>query len=91
VQRVADTPDMASLSFSAGKLDTDLEGRASSLAGLAPVRSIGIAFLILERCRAADCALRWDVPVTIERGKTLRLELSHLNSIHRHAGLSSTP
>src|SRR6266852_5709198 len=76
VQRVA--PDMAQLKFLAGKLDTDLEGRAS-LSGLAP-GEYWISTLNLDAA-AGDMRVRWDVPVKIEHGKTLRLELSNLNSI----------
>jgi hypothetical protein len=83
VQRVA--PDMAQLKFLAGKLDTDLEGRAS-LAGLAP-GEYWISTLNLDAA-AGDMRVRWDVPVKIESGKTLRLELSNLNSIDTR---SSTP
>src|SRR5713226_4777397 len=83
VQRVA--PDMAQLKFLAGKLDTDLEGRAS-LSGLAP-GEYWISTLNLDAA-AGDMRVRWDVPVKIEHGKTLRLELSNLNSIDTR---SSTP
>jgi len=83
VQRVA--PDMAQLKFLAGKLDTDLEGRAS-LAGLAP-GEYWISTLNLD-VAAGDMRVRWDVPVKIERGKTLGLELSNLNSVDTR---SSTP
>jgi hypothetical protein len=66
-------------------LDTDLEGRAS-LSGLAP-GEYWISTLNLDAA-AGDMRVRWDVPVKIERGKTLRLELSNLNSIDTR---SSTP
>ena len=83
VQRVA--PDMAQLKFLAAKMDTDLEGRAS-LSGIAPGEN-WISTLNLDAA-AGDMRVRWDVPVRIERGKTLRLELSNLNSIDAQ---SSTP
>ncbi len=83
VQRVA--PDAAQLKFLAGKADTDLEGRAS-LSGLAP-GEYWISSLNLD-ADAGDMRVRWDVPVKIERGKILRVELSNLNSIDTR---SSTP
>jgi hypothetical protein len=76
VQRVA--PDVAQLNFLAAKADTDLEGRAS-LSGLA-AGDYWISSLNLD-ADAGDMRLRWDVPVKIERGKTVRIELSNLNSI----------
>jgi len=76
VQRVA--PDVAQLNFLAAKADTDLEGRAS-LSGLAP-GDYWISSLNLD-ADAGDMRVRWDVPVKIERGKTIRIELSNLNSI----------
>jgi hypothetical protein len=75
VQRVA--PDVAQLKFLAAKADTDLEGRAS-LSGLVP-GDYWISSLNLD-ADAGDMRVRWDVPVKIERGKTVRAELSNLNS-----------
>src|SRR5229473_4239361 len=76
VQRVA--PDVAQLKFLAAKADTDLEGHAS-LSGLAPgeywISSLN------QDADAGDMRARWDVPVRIERGKTIRIELSNLNSV----------
>ncbi len=83
VQRVA--PDVAQLKFLAAKADTDLEGRAS-LSGLTP-GDYWISSLNLD-ADAGDMRVRWDVPVKIERGKTVRIELSNLNSIDAHG---STP
>lgn len=83
VQRVA--PDVAQLKFLAAKADTDLEGRAS-LSGLTP-GDYWISSLNLD-ADAGDMRVRWDVPVKIERGKTIRIELSNLNSIDAHG---STP
>jgi hypothetical protein len=76
VQRVA--PDEAQLKFLVGKADTDLEGRAS-VSGLAP-GDYWISSLNLD-ANSGDMRVRWDVPVKIERGKTIRVELSNLNSI----------
>jgi hypothetical protein len=83
VQRVA--PDVAQLKFLAAKADTDLEGRAS-ISGLVP-GDYWISSLNLD-ADAGDMRVRWDVSVKIERGKTIRVELSNLNSIDAH---SSTP
>src|SRR5205809_3560625 len=76
VQRVA--PDVAQLKFLAAKADTDLEGRAS-LSGVAP-GDYWISSLNLD-ADAGDMRVRWDVPVKIDGGKTIRVELSNLNSI----------
>jgi len=83
VQRAA--PDVAQLKFLAGKVDTDLEGRGA-ISGLAP-GDYWISSLNLE-ADAGDMRVRWDVPVKMERGKTVRVELSNLNSVDAR---SSTP
>jgi len=83
VQRMA--PEVAQLKFLASKADTDLEGRAF-LSGLAP-GEYWISTLNLD-ADAGDMRVRWDVNVRIERGKTMRVELSNLNSIDAR---SSTP
>jgi len=83
VQRLA--PDVAQLKFLAAKADTDLEGHAT-LSGLAP-GDYWVSTLNLD-ADAGDMRVRWDVPVRIERGKTVRVELSNLNSIDAHG---STP
>jgi hypothetical protein len=83
VQRVA--PEVAQLKFLAAKADTDLEGHAL-FSGLAP-GDYWISTLNLD-ADAGDMRVRWDVPVKIERGKTIRTELSNLNSIDTR---SSTP
>jgi len=71
-------PEIAQVNFLAGKADTDLEGRAS-ISGLAP-GNYWISSLNLD-ASSGDMRVRWDVPVKIERGKALRIELSNLNSI----------
>jgi len=83
VQRTA--PEVAQLKFLAGKADTDLEGHAS-FSGLVP-GEYWISTLNLD-ADAGDMRVRWDVPVKIERAKTVRVELSNLNSIDTR---SSTP
>ena len=75
VQRLA--PDVAQIKFLAAKADTDLEGRAT-VSGLTP-GDYWVSTLNLD-ADAGDMRVRWDVPVRIERGKTVRVELSNLNS-----------
>ncbi len=79
VQRVA--PDLAQIKFLAGKVDTDLEGRGA-IGGLAP-GDYWVSTLNLD-ADAGDMRVRWDVPVKVERGKTVRVELMNLNSIDAH-------
>jgi hypothetical protein len=79
VQQVA--PDLAQLKFLAAKADTDLEGHAS-ISGLTP-GDYWISSLNLD-ADAGDMRVRWDVPAKIERGKSIRVELSNLNSIDAH-------
>jgi hypothetical protein len=76
VARIA--PEIAQVKFLSGKADTDLEGRAS-VSGLAP-GDYWISSLNLD-ANSGDMRVRWDVPVKIERGKTIRVDLSNLNSI----------
>jgi hypothetical protein len=83
VQRLA--PDAAQNRYLAAKADTDLEGRAA-VSGLAP-GNYWVSSLNLD-ANAGDARLRWDVPVTIEAGRTTRIELTNLNSFDAH---SSTP
>ena len=71
-------PEIAQVRFLAGKADTDLEGHAW-VSGLAP-GDYWISSLNLD-ANSSDMRVRWDVPVRIERGKTIRVELSNLNSI----------
>jgi len=78
-------PDIAQVQYLAGKVDTDLEGRAA-ISGLAP-RMYWISSLDLE-VGAGDTRLRWDVPVIVEAGKTTHVELMNVNSIYAQG---STP
>jgi hypothetical protein len=79
VQRAA--PDVAQIQYLAAKVDTDLDGQAA-IAGVAPGK-YWISSLDLD-AGAGDVRLRWDVPVTVEAGKTTRIELMNLNSIDAH-------
>src|SRR5215475_4681508 len=75
VQQIA--PAEAQTRYLAAKADTDLDGHAS-IAGLAP-GSYWLSTLALA-ASAGDARLRWDVPVKIAAGQTLRIELTNLNA-----------
>jgi hypothetical protein len=75
VQQMA--PAEAQTKYFAAKMDTDLDGRAS-IAGLAP-GNYWLSTLALTAA-AGDARLRWDVPVKIAAGQTLRIELTNLNA-----------
>jgi hypothetical protein len=79
IQRKA--PDVAQTKYLVAKVDTDLEGHAA-LSGLPP-GNFWISTLNLD-ADAGDARLRWDVPVTIEPGRTTRVELTNLNAIDAH-------
>jgi hypothetical protein len=70
-------PDLAQLRFLAARADTDLEGHAS-VSSLAP-GNYWISSLNLE-ANAGDMRVHWDVPVTIEAGRTAHVALSNLNA-----------
>ena len=77
-RRVAQgAPDTAQLKYLAGKVETDLEGRAL-ITGLAPgnywVSSLGMD------AAAGDRRLVWDVPAKVQAGQTTHLELTNLNA-----------
>jgi hypothetical protein len=75
VQQLA--PAEAQTKYLAAKTDSDLDGRAS-LRGL-PAGNYWISTLGLTAF-AGDARLQWDVPVKIEAGQTLRVELTNLNA-----------
>jgi hypothetical protein len=79
VQRLA--PDVAQTKYLVAKTDTDLDGRAS-IQGL-PAGDYWISSLSLE-ANAGDRRLRWDVPVSIQPGQTVRIELTNLNALDTH-------
>ncbi len=70
-------PELAQTKYLAMKVDTDLDGRAT-LSGIAE-GSYWISTLNLD-VAAGDTHLRWDVAVTIQPGRTTRLELTNLNA-----------
>jgi hypothetical protein len=80
VERLA--PDVAQTKYLVGKVDTDLDGRAS-VTGL-PGGRYWISTLNLD-ANAGDTRLRWDVPITIQPGQTARIELTNLNAMDMHA------
>jgi hypothetical protein len=70
-------PAEAQTKYLAAKADTDLDGHAS-IGGLAP-GNYWLSTLALT-ATAGDARLRWDVPVKIAAGQTLRIELTNLNA-----------
>jgi hypothetical protein len=79
VQRVA--PEVAQMKYLAAQTDSDLEGRAI-IANL-PAGNYWISTLNLD-AGAGDARLRWDVPVTIQAGRSTRVELTNLNGTDAH-------
>lgn len=75
VQKLA--PEVAQTKYLAAKVDTDLEGHAV-LRGLPP-GSYWISSLSFE-ADAGDARVRWDVPVTIQAGQLLHVDLTNLNA-----------
>jgi hypothetical protein len=75
VQQLA--PQMAQTKYLAARADTDLEGHAS-VSGL-PSGSYWISTLNIY-VGAGDTRLCWDVPVSIEAGRTTRVDLSNLHA-----------
>ena len=75
VQQLA--PQVAQTKYLAAQADTDLDGRAS-VAGL-PAGTYWISTLNVY-VGAGDMRLYWDVPVSIQGGRTSRVELTNLNA-----------
>jgi hypothetical protein len=75
VARVA--PDTAQLKYLAGKVETDLDGRAS-INGL-PAGTYWVSSLGLD-ASSGDRHFIWDVQARVIAGQTTRLELSNLNA-----------
>ena len=75
VQQLA--PAEAQTKYLAAKADTDLEGRASI--AQVPTGNYWLSTLALT-ASAGDARLRWNVPVKISAGQTLRIELTNLNA-----------
>src|SRR5260221_403362 len=83
VQQLA--PAEAQTKYLAAKADTDLDGRGR-IAGI-PAGNYWLSSLGLTAA-AGDARLQWDVPVKIEAGQTLRIELTNLNAVEN---LSAKP
>jgi hypothetical protein len=83
VTRIA--PEVAQTKYLVAQTDTDLDGRAS-IANL-PTGNYWISTLNLD-AGAGDVRLKWDVPVTIQGGRSTRVELTNLNATDAHG---STP
>jgi hypothetical protein len=83
VTRIA--PEVAQTKYLVAQTDTDLDGRAS-IASL-PTGNYWISTLNLD-AGAGDVRLKWDVPVTIQGGRSTRVELTNLNATDAHG---STP
>jgi hypothetical protein len=71
------SPELAQTKYLAAKFDTDLDGHAviSNL----PPGNYWISSLNLE-ANAGDARERWDVPITVLAGQTVRIELTNLNA-----------
>jgi hypothetical protein len=76
VSRLA--PETAQVKYLAGKAETDLDGRAL-ITGL-PAGSYWVSSLGMDAA-SGDRRLVWDVPVTVQAGRTTHLELSNLNAV----------
>ena len=75
VQQLA--PVEAQTKYLVAKADTDLDGRGR-ISGV-PAGAYWISSLGLT-ASAGDARLQWDVPVRIEAGQTVRIELTNLNA-----------
>jgi hypothetical protein len=76
-----EAPEIAQTRYLAAQTDTDLEGRASVVN--LPAGTYWISTLNLD-AGAGDARLRWDVPVTIQAGRSTRVELTNLNATDAH-------
>jgi hypothetical protein len=76
-----EAPEIAQTRYLAAQTDTDLEGRASVVN--LPAGNYWISTLNLD-AGAGDARLRWDVPVTIQAGRSTRVELTNLNATDAH-------
>lgn len=68
----------AQTKYLVAKTETDLEGRAA-LVNIPP-GDYWLSSLEAEAL-ASDIRLRWDTPVTVQAGRTTRIELSNLNAV----------
>jgi hypothetical protein len=70
-------PDTAQVKYLAGKALTDLDGHAV-ISGL-PAGTYWVSSLGMD-ATSGDQRLAWDVPVTVQAGRTIHLDLSNLNA-----------
>jgi hypothetical protein len=80
-------PELAQTKYLATTVDTDLDGHA---AANLPAGNYWVSTLNLD-AGAGDARLRWDVPVTIQNGRSTRLELTNLNAIDAHVHSAGAP
>jgi hypothetical protein len=78
IVRVA--PELAQTKYLAATFDTDLDGHGGINL---PAGNYWVSTLNLD-AGAGDAQLRWDVPVTIQNGRSTRVELTNLNAIDAH-------
>ena len=78
-------PEIAQTKYLAAQTDTDLDGHATVVN--LPAGKYWLSTLNLD-AGAGDSRLRWDVPVTIQAGRSTRVELTNLNATDAR---SSTP
>lgn len=80
-------PEVAQTKYLATQVDTDLDGHA---AVNLPPGNYWVSTLNLD-AGAGDARLRWDVPVTIQNGRSTRVELTNLNAIDAHGNSGGAP
>lgn len=71
------SPEVAQTKYLVAKFDTDLDGHA--MIPNLPPGNYWVSSLNLD-ASAGDARERWDVPVTIQAGRTVRVELTNLNA-----------
>jgi len=77
-------PEIAQTKYLAAQTDTDLDGRASVIN--LPAGTYWVSTLNLD-AGAGDARVRWDVPVTIQAGRSTRVELTNLNATDAHSSM----
>jgi hypothetical protein len=80
-------PDTAQLKYMAAKVLTDLDGHAL-ISGL-PAGNYWVSSLGMD-ATSGDRRLSWDVPVNVQAGQTIHLDLSNLNATDTRRN-TSTP
>lgn len=75
-------PDTAQAKYLAGKVDTDLEGRAF-VSGI-PAGTYWVSTLGTD-ASSGDRRFRWNLPAKVESGRTTRVDLTNVNGIDANA------